>query len=149
MLQRKAAAAVDNKIASSLPFAVLLHLNRYFATTYFLLNIALFIYKDYKYPYPDNGSYGWEVTFIFFFLCIEYIRLFLGSKGNKTEQIEPLFWFIGLSIGTILLNIYYLKLQTYVLQIDAIINIMSLVLVSGELLFCTLAALTFARNGKL
>jgi transmembrane protein 216 len=127
----------------------MLYLNTYFAVVYFFLNLALFVYKSYKYPFPDNGTFEWEVCFVFFYAFFEYIRIFLGQKGNKMEQLQPLVWFLGLSVGTVLLNVYYLQLQTYVLQVDYIVNIMSLTFVCSEIFFAMLAGFNFARNDRL
>ena len=42
------------------------------------------------------------------------LTLHTVTKGNKTEQISPLVWSLGLSLGIGLLNFYFLNSQTYV-----------------------------------
>ena len=64
-------------------------------------------------PYPPT-AFGWELSFIFLYAVVEMIRLFQASKGNKTEQVQPLLWSFLLSISIILANSYYLDMQTYV-----------------------------------
>jgi hypothetical protein len=42
------------------------------------------------------------------------MRLLSGSKGNTTRQRGPLGLAVALSVPTLVCNIYYLRLQTYV-----------------------------------
>ena len=50
-----------------------------------------------------------------------------GSKGNKTQTMGPLLTFCLLSLPVLILYIYYLELQTYVLKIDHFLGIVGVV----------------------
>merc|ERR1719230_631448 len=109
--------AVDNnkQILSSLHLQVLLYFHSYYTVCYFFLSCALLIYKNYKYFYP-NTALALEIIMLCFIALIEAPRLFLASKGNKTEQIPPLVWAFGLGIPTIVGYSFFAFMQTYVLR---------------------------------
>jgi transmembrane protein 216 len=96
-------------------------------------------------PYPPTAL-GWEVSFIFLYAIVEMIRLFQASKGNKTEQIRPLFWSLLLSISVIIANAYYIDMQTYVMRVDVILNVVSLSFVGLEFVLSLIAMIYFSRN---
>ena len=52
----------------------------------------------------------------------------------------------GVAVGTIIINVVLLQLQTYVLRIDFVINLVSIVFVSLEMLLSILAVLTFGKE---
>mmetsp|Transcript_13727 Transcript_13727/g.25894 ORF Transcript_13727/g.25894 Transcript_13727/m.25894 type:complete len:110 (+) Transcript_13727:2140-2469(+) len=103
---------------SVLPLQILIYFDNLYSCIYFLIELALFIYKGYTLTYPPN-SIGPEIVCMFFFIALQYLRLFIGkaysgSIGNKTETVTGMAWFLGLSLPTVLACIYYLQLQTYV-----------------------------------
>lgn len=69
-----------------------------------------------------------------------------ASKGNKTEQIPPLFWSLLLSISVITANAYYIDMQTYVMRVDVILNVVSLSFVGLEFILSLIAMIYFSRN---
>jgi transmembrane protein 216 len=83
---------------------------------------------------------------LFLMAFIENTRIFLASRGNKTEQIPPLVWSMSLSIPMIVGYVYFLTMQTYVLRIDVITNTIALCFVSLELLFSIFTSLSFYRG---
>jgi hypothetical protein len=42
------------------------------------------------------------------------VRLFLGSKGNKTEQPGPLLFSLLLALPVVAFLVYYMRFQTFV-----------------------------------
>eukprot|EP00903_Cladosiphon_okamuranus_P011515 g10843.t1 len=60
------------------------------------------------------------------------MRLFLASKGNKAEQLNPLVMSLGLAVPIVLLYAFSLALQTYVLRLDVIVAVIGLVFVGFE-----------------
>ena len=87
-----------------------------------------------------------EVFQVFLYAIKEAIRIFQASNGNKTEQTGPLLIAMFLAVGTIIINVVLLQLQTYVLRIDFVINLVSIVFVSLEMLLSILAVLTFGKE---
>lgn len=45
-----------------------------------------------------------------------------GSKGNLTEEEAPLGLSLVITVGSVILSVYFLVWQTYVLKADIIIN---------------------------
>jgi len=83
---------------------------------------------------------------LFLISCIEAPRIFFASKGNKTEQIPPLAWSIALSAPVLVAHTYFLRLQTYVLRLDVIINSISLVFIGLELILSITTFVGFYRS---
>lgn len=130
---------------SSLPLQILLFFNTWYSLLWFTLNFALYVFKAYSYHFP-YAAFEWELVMLFLMAFIENTRIFLASRGNKTEQIPPLVWSIALSIPMIVGYVYFLTMQTYVLRIDVITNTIALCFVSLELLFSIFTSLSFYRG---
>mmetsp|Transcript_3895 Transcript_3895/g.7849 ORF Transcript_3895/g.7849 Transcript_3895/m.7849 type:complete len:143 (+) Transcript_3895:981-1409(+) len=133
------------QILSSLPLQILLFFNTWYSLLWFTVNFALYIFKAYSYQFP-YAAFEWEIVMLFLMAFIENARIFLASRGNKTEQIPPLVWSIALSIPMIVGYVYFLTMQTFVLRIDVITNTIALVFVSLELLFSIFTSLSFYRG---
>ena len=114
-------------------------------TNIFDILLLIIFYLGFYLPYPPTAL-GWEVSFIFLYAVVEMIRLFQASKGNKTEQIRPLFWSLLLSISVITANAYYIDMQTYVMRVDIILNVVSLSFVGLEFILSLIAMIYFSRN---
>lgn len=61
-----------------------------------------------------NYTYGLEVAALFPWMAMEGARLFVGSRGNKMEEIQPTAAYLALTFLTLVVFIYYMLLQTYV-----------------------------------
>ena len=77
---------------------------------------------------------------------LENSRLFLGSRGNKTEQIPPLVWHIALAMPMVCGFSFFLSIQTYVLRLDVVLNSVSLFFCCSEFLLGILTVMTFYRG---
>ena len=99
---------------SSLPLQILFFFNGWYDVAYTLAMAALFAWKGTVLPYPDElrGMLGLEVAIVFMLAIIEYARIFLGTKGNKTEQAGPLIMSLLLSLPTLTGAAYFLRLQS-------------------------------------
>lgn len=84
-----------------------------------------------------------EILLLFAYLFLENVRLFLSSRGNKTENRLLLGLSMLLMLPSALANIYYIVFQIYVLRIDEIFNIISLIFLVLELIFCLYAIARF------
>ena len=47
-----------------------------------------------------------QALFVIFYIFVDRARLYIGSKGNKTEQILPMLLFDLLCIPIIITNVY-------------------------------------------
>ena len=126
------------QMLSSLPLQVLLYFNGWFDVLFFVVTIALYIYKGNALPYP-SGVLGLEIFGIIMIAFIEPCRLLLGSRGNKTETVTPLGWALGLSLPLFGAHAYYLRFQVFVLRIDQILNIFAISFLAIEFLLSPLS----------
>ena len=132
---------------SSLPLEILFYFNRWGTPRSRTSWRALHL-KGNNLPYSENMQtiLGFEVAMVFVLGLLEWARLFLGSQGNKTEQVGPLVWMFFLSLPAAVANVYYLHLQIYVTRVDLVVNIVSLVFIGLELLLALLTIITFAKS---
>ncbi len=70
-----------SKVLSSLPLQILLYFNSLYDIIYVIINSLIFIYKSQALPYPPTRL-GWECSFIFFFVVIEFCRIYLGKLSD-------------------------------------------------------------------
>uniref|UniRef100_A0A8C8VJS3 Transmembrane protein 80 n=1 Tax=Pelusios castaneus TaxID=367368 RepID=A0A8C8VJS3_9SAUR len=76
---------------------------------------------------------------------LEVIRLYLGTKGNLTEEEVPLGVSLVITVGSVMLSVYFLVWETYVLKADAIINIILLFTYGLEGMLQIIAIAAFVR----
>ena len=99
---------------SSLPLQILFFFNGWYDVAYMIAMSLLFAWKGTNLPYPDElrDMLGLEVAIIFLLAIIEYARIFLGTKGNKTEQAGPLVMSLVLCLPALTGFAYFLRLQS-------------------------------------
>ncbi|XP_041572228.2 transmembrane protein 80 isoform X1 [Taeniopygia guttata] len=110
-----------SEILSSLPLQILLYVNGIYYIFYFLATLAMIIYKSQVFSYPDDFLAP-DLAVLFLMAILEMPRLYLGFKGNLTEAEVPLGLSLGLTVGSVLLCVYLLLWQTYVLWADVLLN---------------------------
>lgn len=98
-------------------------------------------------PYPAR-NFSAEFTFHFLWLLLEPARLFLLSKGNKTEAGAPLLYALSLSLPLLAFYIYYIGFQTYVLKIDQLLHGISLGFLGMQALLALIAGGRFLNAAK-
>ena len=86
----------------------------------------LLLYKLYLHAYPVLIACA-EVGLLIVLQMLQFLRNFVGSKGNKTEDASITVLFILLTLVTTALAFYFAVFQTYVIILEA-------VLVSGVIL---------------
>ncbi|KAL8170038.1 UNVERIFIED_CONTAM: Transmembrane protein 80 [Gekko kuhli] len=86
----------------------------------------MIIYKSQVFTYPNNFL-ALDLLLLFLMAILESVRLYFGAKGNLTEEEAPLGVSLVISFGSVLLSVYFLVWQTYVLRADVIINAVLLV----------------------
>merc|ERR1712224_983965 len=109
--------------------------------------LALFIWKGSSLPYPGQlgGLLALEVCLLFLFGIIEWSRLFLASRGNKTERALPLVLALVLSFPSAYLFFYYLYQQVYVTRLDLILSVIGLGFIGIELIISLLVVVTIVK----
>ena len=99
-------------------------------------------WKIYQFSFPV-GIFLIEMLLFVALVLVQFTRLFLGSRGNKTESSTVTFIFLILTVGTIIGNLYFLRLQTYVIVAEVGIGFLSIAFSVAELLFGIIAAIEF------
>ena len=74
---------------------------------------------------------------------VQFTRLFLGSRGNKTESSTVTFLFLLLTLATFVGNLFFLSMQTYVIVIEVLIGFVCVIFSALELIFGIIAAIEF------
>ncbi|XP_048339888.1 transmembrane protein 80 isoform X2 [Sphaerodactylus townsendi] len=116
---------------SSVSLQILFNLNGVYYIFYFLATLLMIIYKSQVFTYPDNFL-TIDLLLLFIMTILESIRLYFGIKGNLTEEEAPLGVSLVISVGTVILSVFFLVWQTYVLRADVIINAVLLVMYGFE-----------------
>ena len=98
---------------SSLSLQILIFFNGVYQVLFFWATLAIFIWKGISLPYPQS-KLGPEIFLLFAYEIVEACRLFVASKGNKTENVPNLIAFLVLSLFGVLANVYYAQFQVYV-----------------------------------
>ena len=70
-------------------------------------------------------------------------RLTLLTRGNKMETIDPMAKAFVLGLVSILAYAYFLRLQTYVLYVEVVVNSLGIVFVGSEIIFGLFASYQF------
>ncbi|NXH73391.1 TMM80 protein, partial [Hydrobates tethys] len=112
---------------SSVPLQILFYINGIYYIFYFLATLAMIVYKSQVFSYPDDFLAP-DLALLFIMAILEVLRLYFafcflrGSKGNLTEEEAPLGLSLVITVGSVILSVYFLVWQTYVLKADVIIN---------------------------
>ncbi|XP_051884791.1 transmembrane protein 80-like isoform X5 [Pristis pectinata] len=95
---------------------------------------------------PLQMIYNFNIFYyVFYFLATFLMVIYKSFKGNLTEEVVPIVINLVLTIGSMLLSLYYLLWQTYVLKADVIINAILLAIYGLEEVLDVIAVSTFAR----
>ncbi|GFR49327.1 hypothetical protein Agub_g11353 [Astrephomene gubernaculifera] len=130
------------RVLTSLGFQIFIFFGGWWDVAYYILNILVFVYKGLQLPYP-NRNFSMEFCFSWLWILIEAPRLFLASKGNKTERAAPIIFSTILAMPLLAMYIYFVGFQTYVLKIDQILNAISIIFMGIQLLFSVLVTVRF------
>ncbi|NXI36026.1 TMM80 protein, partial [Galbula dea] len=127
---------------SSVPLQMLFYVHGVYDIFYFLATLAMILYKSQVFSYPD-GFLAPDLTLLCILAILEALRLHLGSKGNLTEEEAPLGISLVMTVGSVLLAMYFLVWQTYVLKADVILNALLLALLGLEAMLKLMAIAAF------
>ncbi|XP_044281918.1 transmembrane protein 80 isoform X2 [Varanus komodoensis] len=120
-----------SSVLSSVPLQILFYLNGAYYLFYFFATLLMIIYKSQVFTYPDN-LLMLDLILLFVMAILEAIRLYFGTKGNLTEEEAPLGVSLVITVGSVVLTVYFLVWQTYILRADVVINVMMLVMYGLE-----------------
>ncbi|KAM9352351.1 transmembrane protein 80-like [Symphorus nematophorus] len=129
-------------VLSSVTFQLLLNLTSVYFVFYFVSTLSLIIRKSLVLSYPADAL-ACDVGLLFLLAAVDIIHFFSGVKGNLTESERYILANLIATGTTILLTVYFLVWQTYVMRADEIISSILLVVygLDGVLAISTLARL--------
>ncbi|XP_008304537.1 transmembrane protein 80-like [Stegastes partitus] len=129
-------------VLSSVPLQILLKLTAVYFVLYFLFTLSLIIRKSLLLSYPADAVLC-DVGLLFLLAALEFLHFFSGVKGNLAESEGYILANLVVTGTTILLTVYFLVWQTYVMRADVIISSILVVVygLDGFLAFSTLARL--------
>ncbi|KAM9015673.1 transmembrane protein 80 [Ara ararauna] len=83
------------------------------------------------FSYPEDFL-SVDLTLLVIMAIAEVLRLYLGVRGNLTEEEGLLGLSLVMTVGSVFLAVYFLVWQTYVLKTDIILNTVLLLLYGIE-----------------
>lgn len=139
------------KPVAYLSLAILFEVDFYFQILWFWLTCLFMLYKckfllllEFLFRY-SAGEWETEMGFFFFISAMQYLKIYTGSKGNKTEVSFTMFLNILPCLICLFGNAYFLIIQQYILVIEILINLFGVVLTFLELLIGFVAMCEFKR----
>ncbi|XP_075883274.1 transmembrane protein 80-like isoform X2 [Nelusetta ayraudi] len=127
---------------SPLTFQLVLHVTSAYFVFYFMITLGLIIRKSLVLPYPTDAL-ACDVTLLLLLAALDVVHFFCGVKGNLSESEGYILANLVATASTILLTVYFLVWQTYVMRADVIISSILLVAfgLDGLLAIATLTRL--------
>ncbi|KAL4642143.1 transmembrane protein 216 [Arapaima gigas] len=130
---------------SSVVLQVLFYLSAVYFLFYFLATLGTIIYKSLVLSYPVE-SIALDVCLLFLLAGLEALRLYWGVRGNLQESEWCMGVSLSLTVPTVLLGVYFLLWQTYVLRADVIISALLLSLYGLGVVLGFVALARFTRS---
>ncbi|KAF6738930.1 Transmembrane protein 80 [Oryzias melastigma] len=126
---------------------LLLRLTSVYFIVYFLFTLGLLIKKSLVLSYPADYL-ACDVALLFLLAALEVLHFLCGVKGNLTESESYILANILVTAGTVLLTVYFLVWQTYVMRADVIISgiLLAVYGLDGVLAVSTLARFASAYS---
>lgn len=92
-----------------------------FFAIYMIITIGLFIYKVQKYPFPQYAI-DMQAVLITFFALTHYMRYQLAKDSISQKEPKKIIFYIIITVLLIPLYVFQLRLQTYVVLVDFVLN---------------------------
>ncbi|ESL11840.1 hypothetical protein TRSC58_00401 [Trypanosoma rangeli SC58] len=105
----------------SLSFQLLLYGSFGWSGIWFIVTLALLIYKGTLLPFPP-AALPMEIVSAFLLLLVDIAALFLGTRGNLTEEVSTSCLTLCLLVVASVGATYYMWLQTYVTMLDLVFS---------------------------
>ncbi|XP_034391420.1 transmembrane protein 216 [Cyclopterus lumpus] len=135
-------AGRSGSVLSSVTFQLLLNLTTAYFVFYFLFTLGLIVRKSLVLTYPTDALV-YDVCLLFLLAGLDCLHLLSGVRGHLTENEGLILTNLIVTGTTILLTVYFLVWQTYVMRADVILSSVLLFFygLDGVLAFSTLARL--------
>lgn len=117
----------------AIPFLALNFYDVVFFAVYTIITLGLLIYKIQKYPMPQYAT-DTEIVILVFFAITHHLRYKIANSCVNLKDPGKAIAFILVSVCMICLYVFQLRLQTYVMLGDFILNWIGIGLTIGELI---------------
>ncbi|XP_037307642.2 transmembrane protein 80-like [Pungitius pungitius] len=139
------AGPVTGRLASpqaSVSFQLLLNLTTVYFVFYFFFTLVVIIRKSLVLSYPTDALVC-DVCLLFLLAILEFLHFYSGVRGHLTESKGFVLTHLITTGTTILLALYFLLWQTYVMRVDVVLSGVLLFVygLDGVMAFITLARL--------
>ena len=108
------------------------------------LTAVLLFYKIYQFSFPIE-MFFFEALIFTLLVLAQFGRLFLGSRGNKTESWKVTVMYVLATLVTILGNFYFASMQTYVIIIEYFLGFFCIGLGVFQVILGIKAAISFLQ----
>ena len=125
-----------------LSLQIFLSIDWYIQIIYSVVLFILLLFKAYYYRYQFKW-FGIELAILIGLQAFQFLRIFIGEKGNKLETAGITFLFVVMTLIALAVGVYFIGFQTYVLLIEAIVCIVSLFFNAIEFFMGCYAAIEF------
>ena len=129
---------------ASLALQVFITWDYYVQWVFVYLTAVLFFYKIYQFSFPMEMFFFEALVFLLLVL-VQFGRLFLGSRGNKTESWKVTFLYVLATLVTILGNFYFARMQTYVIIVEYFLGFLCIGLGALQVLLGIKATISFLQ----
>ena len=129
----------------TIPFLALNYYDSIYFVIYTVITIALLIYKVENYILPTYAL-DTEVIIIILFFLTQYTRYKIGETAVIQKQPKKMVFYLVSSLFTILFFTFEIRLQTYVLLADFIINWVGIGFIVFEIILSIWLLVVFLRK---
>lgn len=116
-----------------LPFLSINFYHSVFFAVLMVITIGLFVYKTEKYPFP-RYAVSMSGVLLALFAATHYMRYRLAKASVSQKQAKKIIMYMVVTVFMIPLYVFQLRLQTYVLLIDWVLNWIGIGLTIAEVL---------------
>lgn len=128
---------------SSFRLQQLLFFEYYYQIIYIFLTASCITFKSEFLPYTSIFYLRLETAMQICLYILTFSKIKIGNIGNKSENSEAIQKFLVVSVGTIVGHVFFLRYQTFVLQLEFIGSLIGLVFASIGLILGFFAFLSF------
>lgn len=126
-------------------FQIFLVIHLIYTFIYFILELVIFIgIKSFEPFLYGKGAYGVDITILVFYFFHQILRIKNANFGNRTEHSTTVI--LSITIFPILFYLYFWLAQSYVLNIEVILNSFGLAIGLIEMIFLILAFLSISKQ---
>ncbi|CAJ0963668.1 unnamed protein product, partial [Mesorhabditis belari] len=135
---------IASQVRSSLPYQVLIHINKPFSICLWCFLIIVYFYKGQVLPYPNHVRIM-EFLIILLFAPIEMFRLNSATRGNLTETPAYVGFSALLSLPSFVICVYLGIFQNFILLLEEVVVCIEAVLIILETLLSLVLFATLSR----